>query len=101
LTIFHLLQKKNERKKIDFKWFIIGFGGDEDLIKRNIKIAKVENEVIVLGKKKILILTLYVIIIFILLVLKESSYSKGGTDFKKCLYLLLIILLQKVRLIME
>ena len=46
------IAKKMKEKKIDFKWFIIGFGGDEDLIKRNIKIAKVENEVIVLGKKE-------------------------------------------------
>lgn len=37
---------------VKFKWFIIGFGGDEDLIKENIKIAKVENEVIILGKKE-------------------------------------------------
>jgi glycosyltransferase involved in cell wall biosynthesis len=46
------IAKRMKEKKIDFKWFIIGFGGDEDLIKRNIKIAKVENEVIVLGKKE-------------------------------------------------
>jgi glycosyltransferase involved in cell wall biosynthesis len=41
--------------EVDFKWFIIGFGGDEELIRKNILLAKVEKEVIILGKKKILI----------------------------------------------
>ena len=38
-------------KGIDFKWYIIGFGGDESLIKSKISVYKMENTVIILGKK--------------------------------------------------
>lgn len=36
----------------ELKWYIIGFGGDEDLIRKKIKEANVENHVILLGKKE-------------------------------------------------
>ena len=38
-------------KGIDFKWYIIGFGADENLIKSKIAEYKMENTVIILGKK--------------------------------------------------
>ena len=38
-------------KGIDFKWYIIGFGADERLIKSKIAEYKMENTVIILGKK--------------------------------------------------
>ncbi|MDE6766970.1 MAG: glycosyltransferase, partial [Eubacterium sp.] len=38
-------------KNIDFKWYIIGFGNDELLIKSKIKEFKMEDTVIILGKK--------------------------------------------------
>lgn len=41
-----------KERNIDFKWFIIGFGSDEEIIKQNIVKANVENEVIILGKKE-------------------------------------------------
>lgn len=37
---------------INFKWFIIGYGGEEDVIRRKIVEAGVENHVIILGKKE-------------------------------------------------
>lgn len=36
---------------IDAKWFLIGYGGDEELIRSKIKEAGMENRVIILGKK--------------------------------------------------
>ncbi len=36
----------------DLKWYIIGYGGDEALIKRKIKEAGMEDHVILLGKKE-------------------------------------------------
>ena len=36
---------------INVKWYIIGFGGDRELIEHNIKVAGVEENVILLGKK--------------------------------------------------
>lgn len=36
---------------INVKWFLIGYGGDEELIKSKIKEAGMENHVIILGKK--------------------------------------------------
>ncbi len=36
---------------IDVKWFLIGYGGDEELIRSKIKEAGMENHVIILGKK--------------------------------------------------
>ena len=36
---------------IDVKWFLIGYGGDEALIRRCIKEAGMEDHVIILGKK--------------------------------------------------
>ncbi len=38
-------------KDVKFKWYIIGYGGDEDLIKSNIADAGVEQTVVLLGKK--------------------------------------------------
>ncbi len=38
-------------KGIDFKWYIIGFGADESLIKSKITEYKMEDTVIILGKK--------------------------------------------------
>ena len=35
----------------DLKWYIIGYGGDEELIRRKIAEAKMERHVILLGKK--------------------------------------------------
>jgi glycosyltransferase involved in cell wall biosynthesis len=34
-----------------FKWFLIGFGGDEDLIRRNIQKVGMQDVCIILGKK--------------------------------------------------
>lgn len=39
-------------KGIDFKWYIIGYGADENLIKLKITEYKMENTVVVLGKKE-------------------------------------------------
>ena len=36
---------------INLKWFLIGYGGDEELIKNNIRQAGMEEHVIILGKK--------------------------------------------------
>lgn len=36
---------------VDVKWFLIGYGGDEELIRSKIKEAGMENHVIILGKK--------------------------------------------------
>lgn len=36
---------------LDVKWFLIGYGGDEGLIRSKIKEAGMENHVIILGKK--------------------------------------------------
>lgn len=38
-------------KGLRFKWYIIGYGGDEQLIRENIKKAGVEEQCILLGKK--------------------------------------------------
>ena len=40
-----------KEKNINFKWFIIGYGGDEQLIHDKIKESGMEDEVIILGKK--------------------------------------------------
>lgn len=37
--------------EINFKWYVIGYGGEEDLIKSKIAEYGVENEMIILGKK--------------------------------------------------
>lgn len=42
---------KNSSKGIDIKWYIIGFGKDEKLIEKKIRESKMEDHVIVLGKK--------------------------------------------------
>ena len=39
------------QKGIDIKWYIIGFGKDEKLIEKKIRESKMEDHVIVLGKK--------------------------------------------------
>ena len=35
----------------DFKWYIIGFGADEELIRKNIILAEMQDHVILLGRK--------------------------------------------------
>ena len=39
-------------KGINFKWYIIGYGSDEDLIRSKIKLFSMEDTVIILGKKE-------------------------------------------------
>lgn len=46
------IAKMLKDSNVDFKWYIIGFGSDEEVIKQNIIIANVANEVIILGKKE-------------------------------------------------
>lgn len=41
-----------ERGVSDLKWYIIGYGGDEELIRRKIKEAGMDKHVILLGKKE-------------------------------------------------
>ena len=43
--------KKLDEMGLKFKWYIIGYGGDEELIKRNIQQAGMEEVCILLGKK--------------------------------------------------
>lgn len=43
--------KRVVEKGIDVKWFLIGYGGDEALIRQKIKEAGMEERVIILGKK--------------------------------------------------
>lgn len=45
------IAKKIKEKDIKFKWFIIGYGGDEQLIRDKIKESGMEDYVIILGKK--------------------------------------------------
>lgn len=45
------IAKKLIENGLFFKWFIIGFGGDEELIRKNIKEAGVKNHVFILGEK--------------------------------------------------
>lgn len=40
-----------KEKEINFKWYIIGYGGDENLIRAKISEYDVENEMIILGKR--------------------------------------------------
>ena len=39
------------KEGVDVKWFIIGFGGDEQLIRRKIEEAGMQEHVIILGKR--------------------------------------------------
>lgn len=39
-------------KKIELRWYIIGFGADENLIRQKITIAGMQDHVIILGKKE-------------------------------------------------
>ena len=39
-------------QNINIKWYLIGYGGDEDLIRRKIAEAKMQDHVIILGKKE-------------------------------------------------
>ena len=39
------------KTKLNIKWYIIGYGGDEDLIRQKIKEAGMEDHVILLGKR--------------------------------------------------
>ena len=43
--------KKLDEMGLNFKWYIIGYGGDEALIKQNIRQARMEEVCILLGKK--------------------------------------------------
>lgn len=45
------IAKKIKEKGIKFKWFIIGYGGEEQLIREKIKDENIEDTVIILGKK--------------------------------------------------
>lgn len=44
--------KKIIENGLNVKWYIIGYGGDEELIKKKIKEMKMEKYVIILGKKE-------------------------------------------------
>lgn len=44
--------KRLRTKGLDVKWYIIGYGGDESLIRQKIAEAGMENHVILLGKKE-------------------------------------------------
>lgn len=44
--------KKIREKGVDAKWYIIGFGGDEELIRKKIAEAGMEECVVILGKKE-------------------------------------------------
>jgi glycosyltransferase involved in cell wall biosynthesis len=46
-----MICKKIRELGINIKWYLIGFGGDEPLIKSKIKEAEVDDHVIILGKK--------------------------------------------------
>ena len=39
------------KEGVDVKWFIIGYGGDEQLIRRKIEEAGMQEYVIILGKR--------------------------------------------------
>lgn len=41
----------NENKTVTIKWFLMGFGEDEDLVRQKIKEAGMERNVIILGKR--------------------------------------------------
>lgn len=43
--------KKIRESGVDVKWYLIGFGGDEGLIRKNITDAGMEDHVIILGKR--------------------------------------------------
>jgi len=42
---------KTQNSKLRIKWFLIGFGGDEELIRKKIEEAGMQDYVIILGKK--------------------------------------------------
>ena len=46
-----LNENEDENEKVSVRWFLIGFGGDEALIREKIKEAGMENNVIILGKR--------------------------------------------------
>lgn len=45
------IARKLQRKGAKFKWYIIGFGGEENLIRENVQRTGMQNTVIILGKK--------------------------------------------------
>ena len=45
------IAKKIKSKGVRFKWFIIGYGGDEQLIRQKIEESDMKDTVIILGKK--------------------------------------------------
>ena len=48
---FSILNSQLDNVPVKIKWFLIGFGGDEALIRRKIAEADMEDDVIILGKK--------------------------------------------------
>lgn len=44
-------KKLTENEKFSVKWFLIGYGGDESLIRQKIRETGMENHVIILGKR--------------------------------------------------
>lgn len=51
LEVLHENDNEDENLPIDVKWFIIGYGGMEPLIREKIKESGMEDHVIILGKK--------------------------------------------------
>ena len=45
------IAKKLADYGVKFKWYLIGYGGDEPIIRQNIKIYKMEEHVVILGKR--------------------------------------------------
>ncbi|MBQ6226491.1 MAG: glycosyltransferase [Bacteroidaceae bacterium] len=46
-----LNENEDENEKFSIRWYIIGFGGDEQLIRQKIEEAEMQEHVIILGKK--------------------------------------------------
>lgn len=46
-----LNENEDENEKFSIRWYIIGFGGDEELIRRKIEEAGMQDHVIILGKR--------------------------------------------------
>ena len=46
------ISRRNRETSLNVKWYLIGFGGDEDLIRSKIAEAGMEDHVIMLGKRE-------------------------------------------------
>ncbi|HRP90890.1 MAG TPA: glycosyltransferase [Edaphocola sp.] len=46
------IAQRIKKAGVQFKWYLVGFGGDEQLIRNNISDAKMEEQVIILGAKE-------------------------------------------------